>query len=52
MKIVAETWEEFFDLMEEYYEMPQCEERIHCYDGVIYDSCGCIIGYSDDSKDE
>lgn len=44
MKIIAETWEEFFELTEEYYETPKDVPHKHYYNGVIYDSCGCIIG--------
>lgn len=44
MKVIAETWEEFFELMEEYYETPQNMPIQRCYNGKIYDSCGCIIG--------
>ena len=44
MKIIAETWGEFFELTEEYYEIPQDAPHKHYYNGLIYDSCGCIIG--------
>lgn len=49
MRKVAETWEDFFELMEEYYETPQDTQHEYRHNGIIYDSCGCIIGeYKED----
>lgn len=48
MKYIIETWEDFFEVMDEYYEYPRTIHHELCIDGKIYDTVGCVI--SDPNK--
>lgn len=48
MKIIPETWTEFFELMEEYYETPNYEMKNKHINGKLYNPYGIVI----EEKDE